>query len=138
MSDLYLGIIAVSVLVMALIQVALIVVALRAVKRVGELTTKIEQDIRPLIANVQAISTDAARATALAATQVERADRLFSDLAVRLDDTLVTLQQALVGVTRGGAWVAGLRAVMAAIRDLRTPSRRRPSSVEEEDALFIG
>ena len=81
MSDVFLGIIAVSVLVMAAVQVAAIVMALRAARRVSRLTSQIEQEIRPVVANLQAITADAARATAIAAAQVERADRLFTDMA---------------------------------------------------------
>lgn len=138
MSEVFLGVIAVAVLVMAVIQVAFVVIAARAAQRVSRLTTQLEQDIRPLVANLQAITTEAARATAIAAAQVERADRLFTDMSTRLDQTLTTVQDALLGATRGGAWLAGLKAAFAALRDLRSPSRRRSSTVEEEDALFIG
>jgi hypothetical protein len=137
-NDVFLGIIAAAVVVMAIVQVGLIVVAARAAERVTRLTTQIEQDLRPLVANLQAMTTEAARATAIAAAQVERADRLFTDMSARLEQTLATVQDAVVGVTRGGAWLAGLRAAFAAFRDLRGPSRRRNTSVEEEDALFIG
>lgn len=138
MSDLFLGVIAAAVLVMAIIQVVFVVVAARAATQVAALVARLEQDLRPLITNMQAISSDAARATALAAAQVERADRLFSGVAAQIEETMATVQGAVLGVTRGGAWLAGLKAVMGAVRDLRTPSRRRPAAVDEEDALFIG
>ena len=138
MNDVFLGIIAVAVAVMAIVQIGLIVVAVRAASRVARLTTQLEQDLRPLVANLQAMTTEAARATAIAAAQVERADKLFTDMTARLDQTLTNVQDAVAGVTRGGAWIAGLRAAMSALRDLRTPARRRSSAVDEEDALFIG
>jgi hypothetical protein len=137
-NDVFLGIIAVGVLVMAIVQVGLIVVAVRAAQRIGRLTAQLEQDLRPLVANLQAMTTEAARATALATAQMERVDHLFADVSARLDRTVNSVQEAVTGATRGGAWLAGLRAAMAALRDLRTPSRRRNASVEEEDALFIG
>ena len=144
MNDFLLGVIAASVAIMALVQVGLIVVAAKAAQRVARLTTQIEQDLRPLVSNLQAMSAEAARATAIAAAQVERADKLFTDMSTRLDQTLTGVQdavagitQAVTGATRGGAWLAGLRAVMAAMRDLRAPARKS-ASVDEEDALFIG
>lgn len=137
MSDVFLGIIAVAVLVMAAVQVAVVVMAARAAQRVSVLTTKLEQDIRPLLANLQSMTSDAAKATALAAAQVERADKVFTDMTGRLEQTLSTVQAALLGATRGGVWLSGLKAALAAFRDLRGPARR-PSNVDEEDALFIG
>jgi prophage DNA circulation protein len=137
-SDVFLGVIAAAVLVMAAVQVAVVVMAARTAKSITRLTTQLEQDIRPLVANLHSITTEAARATAIAAAQVERADRLFTDMSARLDHTLNTVQHAVVGVTRGGAWVAGIKAALSAFRDLRSAPRRRAASVEEEDALFIG
>ena len=139
MSDIFLGVIAVSVLVMAGVQVVVAVLALRATERITRLTSQLEQDIRPVVANLQTIAADAARATAVAATQVERADRLFTDFAGRLDETLAAVQSTVLGATRGsGAWLAGLKAALAVLRDLRQSPGARSASVEEEDALFIG
>ena len=137
MSEVFLGVIAAAVLVMAAIQVAVVVMAARAARHLGTLAAKLEQDIRPLITNLQSITTDAARATAVASAQVERADRLFTDMTDRLDQTLTTVQTALLGATRGSTWLAGINAAIAALRDLRAPSRR-PSAVDDEDPLFIG
>ena len=49
----FLGIIAVAVLVMAIIQVAAIVFAARAARSVGEAVSRFEQDVRPIVANLQ-------------------------------------------------------------------------------------
>jgi hypothetical protein len=136
-SEVFLGVIAAAVLVMAVIQVAVVVIASRAASRLTALASQFEQDIRPLITNLQTITADAARATAVAAAQVDRADKLFAELSTRLEQTLATVQDAMLSAARGNAWLAGLKAVLAAFRDFRSPSRR-PSNVEEEDALFIG
>lgn len=139
MNDVFLGIIAVSVLTMAIVQVVVVVLALRASERITKLTSQFEQEIRPVVANLQAITADAAKATAVAATQVERADKLFNDVAARLDHTLAAVHNSVLGATRGGgAWLAGLKAALAVLRDLRQSPRSRSASVEEEDALFIG
>ena len=67
MNDLFLGVIAAAVLVMAIIQVAAIVYAARAARRLGEAFARLEQDVRPILASLQALSADAARATRVAA-----------------------------------------------------------------------
>jgi hypothetical protein len=65
MSEVFLGVIAVAVLVMAAIQVAAVVVALRFARRVDRFADRVEQDIRPIVASLQALTADAARATSL-------------------------------------------------------------------------
>ncbi len=139
MNDVFLGIIALAVAVMAAIQVGAIIVAARVAKRVDRLASQIEQDIRPVFENLSAMTADAARAASLAATQVERADRMFEDLSQRVDVALNTLQDRVLTPAReGAALLAGLRAALGVFRDPPATRRKRPSSVEEEDALFIG
>lgn len=65
MSEVFLGVIAVAVLVMAAIQVAAVVVALRLARRVDRFADRVEQDIRPIVASLQALTADAARATSV-------------------------------------------------------------------------
>jgi hypothetical protein len=138
-NDVFLGIIAVAVAVMAAIQVGAIIVGARVAKRVDRLANQIERDIRPVFQNLNVMTAEAARAASLAATQVERADRLFVDLTQRVDVTLNTLQSRVLGPAReGAALLAGLRAALGVFRDRRETARRRSSAVEEEDALFIG
>jgi hypothetical protein len=137
-NDLFLGVIAVAVLVIAVVQVAVVVTALRATKQIGHAMTRLEQDLRPIVTNLHAITAEAARASAVAAAQVERADKLFAELSARLEQTIATVQTTVADATRSSAWMAGLKAIFAVLRDLRAPSRRRPAHAEEEDALFIG
>jgi len=58
--------------------------------------------MRPIVSNVQAMSADAQRAVALAATQVERADRLLTDAARRVEDTMNIVQRAILAPARDG------------------------------------
>jgi hypothetical protein len=70
----------------------------------------------------------------LAVAQVERADRLFGDLAVRIDETLYTVQQIIIAPAR--EWVAiltGLRTAVGVFRGFRSDRKRG----DDEDALFI-
>ncbi len=138
-NEVFLGIIAVAVTLMAAIQVGAVIVAARVAKRVDRLASQLEHDIRPVFQNLSTMTAEAARAASLAATQVERADRMFEDLTQRVDATLTTLQTRVLGPARhGAALLAGLRAALDVFRDPRDARRKRPSAVEEEDALFIG
>ena len=65
MNDVFLGIIAVAVLVMAGIQVAVVVVAARVARRLDRFADSLEHDIRPVVASLQALTADIARATSV-------------------------------------------------------------------------
>lgn len=144
MTDVFLGVIAVSVLAMAVGQVAAVVMAARAIRQVGESLGRLEVTMRPIVANVQRISEDAARATAVAAAQVERAERLMDDVTRRVDETLSAIQDTILGPARSGwAIVQALRDVLGAFFD-RGPRASRPRThgpspaAAEDDASFIG
>jgi hypothetical protein len=139
MEEIYLGIIAVAVAVMAIIQVGAVVLAARAARRVDQLADRLEQDLRPIVTNLQALTAEAARASALAAAQVERADRLFSEIAARVDHVLEAVQKSLIEPAREGfAWLSGLKAALAAFRELRESARPPQAAAGEDEALFIG
>lgn len=140
--ELFLGIIAFAVLIMALIQTAAIVAGIRLAKRVDQMATQLDREIKPLIANLTAMSSEAARAAALAAKQAERLDRVFGEMIQRVDVTLAAAQEFVTGPARQGmAIMSGVKAVFDAFRGLRESSRRRAASrpaVDEEESLFIG
>lgn len=141
-AELFLGIIAFAVLVMALIQVAAIFAGIRLARRVDQLATQIDTEIKPLIANLTAMSSEAARAAAIAARQAERIDRVFGELVQRVDDTLTAAQEFVTGPARQGmAIMSAVKTVIDTYRSLRETSRRRSASrpvVDEEESLFIG
>jgi hypothetical protein len=137
-SDLFLGLIAAAVVIMAAIQVAAIVFAVRAARRVGEAIGRLEQHVKPIVADLQAVSSQAARATSIAVAQVERADQLITDLSKRVEETAAALQSTIVAPARQGfAVVQGVIAAISAFKPA-SPSRTRPLPAEEEDPLFIG
>lgn len=138
MTDLFLGVIAAAVVVMAVIQVAAIVFAMSAARRIGQAADRIEQDLRPVVHNLQTITADAARAANLAAMQMERADRMFADLSRRAEQVMAAVPNLLGPAGKGFAFLNGLKAAFAAIQELRRTSRRGAGHAEEEDALFIG
>ena len=140
--ELFLGVIAFAVMIMALIQVGAIFAGIRLAKRVDQLATQLDQDVKPLIANLTAMSSEAARAAALAAKQAERIDKVLGELVERVDQTLAAAQEFVTGPARQGmAIMAGVKAVVDTFRGLREASRRRTAArpaVEEEESLFIG
>ena len=97
--ELLLGVIAMAVAVMAIVQVGAIVAALRVARRVDYIATELETGIKPLIANLTALSADASKAATLAASQVERLDKLLMDMAARVEQTMAAAHQF---VTRPG------------------------------------
>jgi hypothetical protein len=91
------------------------------------------------VARAEVVAENAARATTLAVAQVERADRLFTDLSGRVEDTAAAIQSTLLAPAREGrALLAGLGATIGAFRELRQSSRARAARRDEDDPLFIG
>ena len=138
MTDIWLGIIAVAVLVMAVIQVTAIVFAMSAARRIGQVADRLEQNLNPVVSNLQTITSEAARMTTMAAAQVERADRMFADLTRRAEQVMAAVPTLLGPAGKGLAFLNGIKAALAAIHELRRSSRRGPAHPDEEDALFIG
>jgi outer membrane murein-binding lipoprotein Lpp len=133
-----LAIIAGATLLMALIQLAVVIVAARLGRQLQATVTRLEQDVRPVIASAASAADHASRAAALAAAQAERADRVLGDLASRIDDTAARLQRGLLAPAREGrAVLAGLQAAVGTLFDRRgLPASQRAG--HDDDPLFIG
>ncbi len=146
--SLFLGVMAVALAIMAIVQIGLIVVALRVARQLTTTASQLQQEVRPLIAEAtavtqkaSAIADEASRVAGLATVQVERFDQMMASTASRVDDTLATVQRVMSGpVGQGAALLSGFRAAAAVIRDWRTDRRRSsgPTSHDDEDALFVG
>jgi len=152
LQQVFLGVIAVATMVMALIQVGAIVAAAKVARQAQEALGKAQQaiataqqtissvrdDIQPLIVKANAIAAEASKTATLTTAQVQKIDRLVTDLSQRVDDTSAVVQQAIVVPAREGiAIMAAVRATLMALRAGRD-WRRRASRSEEEDPLFIG
>ena len=142
-SNTWLAIIAISTLVMALIQTgALIAGALAARKlqaRVAKLETQVQTQVQPLVDRLNVIGADAARLSALAVKQAEKADVALTSAAHRVDQTLAVVQNAVVAPAREGmALASALRAAVGSIRKGSITRRRPKGNGDEDDALFIG
>ena len=139
MNDVLLAVIAVAVAVMAIIQVAAVIVALRAARRVGDVVTKFEDDVRPIVAHLKSMSADAARTASIASVQAQRAEQLIGDLTQKVTDTVAAVEATIVAPARDAyALVQGLMAALAAFRQPPPAPARHAGASEEEDSLFIG
>jgi hypothetical protein len=139
-ADVFLGIIAVSTLATAVLQVVVLISAAVLTRRLGRLADQVERELSPLLASLNAIGEDAAKAASLATAQVERVDRLFGDVVQHLENTVGAIQAAIaVPAREGAALMVGLRAVLDSLRrgPGPRPPRSRGRSTDDEDALFI-
>ena len=135
----FLGIIAGATLVMALVQLSVIIYGWMLARKVARLMTDLEREMSSVMASVNSMARDAARATSLAAAQVERVDKLITDLSQRIEQTATTVQRAIIAPLReGAAVIAAVRAAVAVLKDLTKRSGASGTRSEEEDALFIG
>jgi len=136
-SEVFLGVIAVATLAIAIAQIGVMVATSAALRRMERLADRVEREVWPLVGHLNSIGRDAARAASLAATQVERADRVFADLAARIEETVAGVQSAIVAPAREGrALISAFRAAFGAILEFRH-SRARQGRAEDDDALFI-
>jgi putative NADH-flavin reductase len=135
-TDIWLGVIAVTLLVTAILQVGVLVAVGRVMLGLVRLVSRVEQEIRPLAAHLDAIGRDAAKASSLAVAQVERADVLFTDFSSRVVSTMDVVQRAVgMPAREAGAIVSGIKAVFSVLRESRR--KRSGPRTEEDDALFI-
>ena len=131
----FLGIIAMTTLVTAILQVVLLFAGWQLVRRITAFVDDIERDVRPILGHVNAIARDASRIASLATAQVERADQVLNNAVVRIEDLMANLSSMVVNTLReGNALMMGIRAVMAAVQAFRGRRRRRS---EDDEALFI-
>jgi hypothetical protein len=137
-STVFLGIIAVAMLATTVVQIFVLISAGRITRRLDRLAEQVERDLSPLLASLNAIGQDAARAASLATAQVERVDRLFGEASQRLEATLGVIQTAISAPAReGAALMVGVRAAVDALRRSIANRPPRSRSGDDEDALFI-
>lgn len=136
-TEILLTVIAAAVAIMAIIQVAAAIIAAKAARRASRFMEGFEKDVRPIVANLQTMSADAARATALATSQIDRADRMLNTLAKHIDEAVVAIQDLVVQPARDGlAVLQGLKAAFASFRE--PPRGDTKKKGDDEEDLFIG
>lgn len=136
----FLGTIALATLVMAVIQVGFIVYAVRMVRRMYEMTYRVERELAPALEHLNRVTHDAARMSSLAVTQAERVNLVFRDVAARVDATAGVLQHTLrVPAREAVALLRAARVVIGALRAGRSaPVRGNGRRADEDEQLFIG
>jgi hypothetical protein len=140
-SDLFLGIIALSVLVMAVVQVAGCVLLAQTARRIEHLGRRIDEELRPILANLQVATAELTRAAGLASAQIERADRFLGMLSRQTEAAAGLVMGSLLGQGRKGmAMVAAVRTLITLLRKSQRPGRKASQAVtmDEDEALFIG
>jgi hypothetical protein len=137
-AEVFLGVIALATLTMAAVQVGIIVYGWTLARRVNRLLDQVEQQLQPLAVSLNAVARDAAHVSGLAAGQVDRIDKLITDLTTRIEQTATTVQDVVLRPLREGAAIlAAVKGAIDVFRDFGKPpaASRRP---EEDDSLFIG
>lgn len=112
-----LGVIAISVLIMALIQAGLVIGALLAVRKVNAMTRRMEREIEPVVSHVNAIVHQVQEGVEVAAERVHRIEDSVARIVDRVDATVETVQTGIMTPAReGAALAAGAKAVVRALR----------------------
>ncbi|MCC7008957.1 MAG: hypothetical protein IT184_09095 [Acidobacteria bacterium] len=133
----WLGVMAVSLALMAIIQIALIAAGIRLVLRMSATIEDARKELRPLLDKVNRIADDAAKAASLATLQVERIDQAMAATAARVDEAATVLRAAMGGpIRQGAAVVMAIKAILSALR--RTPAPAGRGRHDDEDTLFVG
>ena len=136
MTEVWLGVIAVAVLVMAVAQVAVLIRLSQVAKETSEATRDLRRELTPLIAKAHRIADDASHVSALAVAQMERVDHVLSTTVRNIDHTVAVVQSAIISpVRQGTALVAGVKAALAVFKARQDRGRY---GRDDEDALFIG
>lgn len=140
MSNLFLGLIALGVLVMAAIQVGAVVYVSRTARRIEGSLGQLQQDIKPIVTNLNTMSADAARATAKVAAQVDKLEAVLNDVSRRVEETATAVQETVIAPIREAiSMVHGLKAAFAALRAMSENRPRKSAGVpDEDDPLFVG
>jgi hypothetical protein len=137
-SELFLGVIAVSTMIMAFVQIGAIIALLRVARQTQQAVSDLQRDVKPLVAKASAVADEAPRTATLVTAQAQKVDRLLSDVTQRFDQTAAVVQQAIITPAREGmAIVAAIKAGLMALQGMRDRPRHSRTA-DEEDPLFIG
>lgn len=152
MSDLatvFLGVIALALVVQAGFVIALVRSGLHLSRRVTDLQQRYERELRPLMDDVSRISRNVAQASDLATVQMRRVDDALANTFDKLDHTTTQISQLLIRplapLGTAAALFRGAEKAWDVYRALSGSSRREPRAhapvraraVEEDEHLFI-
>jgi hypothetical protein len=136
----WLATIAIALVATAVVQTMVALAALKAARQAAEAMADLKREIKPLMDKVHRLADDAAIATAMATTQIERVDRMLTSLGGRVDAAIDFAQHVVVApFQRGAMWLGALKAGAAFVRSLQhRRGSARDHHHDEEDALFVG
>ena len=143
----FLGVIAVTTLIQAAFMVGLALGGLRLFRRVEELQTRIDRDLKPTLDHLSRITRNVAEVTDLATLQARRIDSFLADTVDKLEGLTSTVRDVVARplgpLADVLAFVRGLRKGIDVYRELgglETRHRRgapRRSPAEDDEHLFI-
>ena len=132
----FLGVMAVSLVAMAAAQMIMARAVARVSRQAADATQEFRRELRPIVAKLHTITDEASKVTSLALVQAERVDLFMATTAVRIDDAVSIVQDAVVRPVRyGSAVVAGVQAALSVFGRRASGGRR---THDEDDAMFIG
>ena len=137
----FLGVMAVSLVLMAAAQLIAALALVKAVKQISENVDRLQRDIRPVLDKATKIADDASRVASLALVQAERLDAIMKTSAARIDETFTTVQRAVTEPIRhGSALLSALRAAFSVVREWQQtrPAAATATAGEDDDPLFVG
>jgi hypothetical protein len=116
MSETFLGIIAVSALVMAIVQVGVLIGAFVMIKRLSDVVTRIEFATKPVLARIESLAMDTADSIAVVRAQIDRVEDTALGVLERADQAIQRVEHYLLAPARQTmALAAGARAVFGAL-----------------------
>ena len=141
----FLGVIALSSLVQAAFLIGVAVSGRKLARRIDEMQTRIDREIRPSLDNLSRISRNVAEITDLATLQARRVDDLLADTVDKIEEATSVIRRVILRplgpLVDLAAFLKGLRRgvqVYRKLRGLETQGRRSsPRYVEEDEHLFI-
>jgi uncharacterized protein YoxC len=135
----FLGVMAVSLVLMAVAQLVVALALVKSVKKVAESVDQLQRDIRPVLDKAARIADDASRVASLALVQVERLDFMMKSSAARVDETFQFVQRSIAEPIRhGSALLSALRAAFSVVRAWQARPSTAPAMGEDDDPLFVG
>lgn len=139
----FLGVIALSSLVQGVVLILLARGGLEIARRLDELQTQIDRDLRPALENVGRLTRSLAEISELSALQARRVDLFVAGTLDRLEDTGARLREAVerpLGMAnRAFAFLRGLRRGVQVYRTLGglEDQGRRGRDYADDEHLFI-
>ena len=141
----FLGVIAVAMVVQAAFLVAMALAVIRLTKRIDALQDKLDHQIAPALEGLERVSRNAAEISDLATLQARRIDLLLADTIEKVDDTVTVLQRLVARPLRPFSHFAALlRGIQRGVdvflqleRKERVPAPEGRRHAEDDEHLFI-